>query len=281
MVPGDSSPALAMALPRATTSWIPSSNVRAPLATKRGVLAQAVPGAGGGGEAQPFNGVEHDEAEHRGRQLGVLGAGELLDRRLQQEVRQVPSGRFRRFLDELPRGVVDPGFAHAGSLRTLSWEGENQHLLRRLRSSAGRRANSVARGHCPRPHLAGGIPTSGTTRRPGRGAQGPWHACRRRIAGTTGSVPTRRICPGGRGPASEWGSRRARYRASVTPARTQSSSRAWTDSDSMIPASGPARTSRPDGTPRSRMAATNTVPKPWSRSNPIGPNVRLITGPVL
>jgi hypothetical protein len=29
------------------------------------------------------------------------------------------------------------------------------------------------------------------------------------------------------------------------------------------------------------MAATNTVPNPWSRSRPIGPNVRLMTGPVL
>ena len=33
MVPGASSPAWAMASPRATTSWIPSSNVSAPLAT--------------------------------------------------------------------------------------------------------------------------------------------------------------------------------------------------------------------------------------------------------
>ena len=33
MVPGASSPARAMASPRATTSWIPSSKVSAPLAT--------------------------------------------------------------------------------------------------------------------------------------------------------------------------------------------------------------------------------------------------------
>ena len=94
---------------------------------QRGVLAQAVAGAGGGGEAEALHRIEDDQAEHGGGQLGVLGPGQLLNRRLEQEVGQVAPGGLRCLPDELPRGVVDPWLAHSGPLRTLSWEGENQH----------------------------------------------------------------------------------------------------------------------------------------------------------
>ena len=83
---------------------------------ERGVLAQAVAGAGGRREADPLDRVEHDQAEHGGGQLGVLGLGQLLDRGVEQEVRQVAVGGGRRLLDHLPRGVIDPRLTHAGTL---------------------------------------------------------------------------------------------------------------------------------------------------------------------
>ena len=39
-----------------------------------------------------------------------------------------PAGDVGRFGGDLPRGVLDPGVAHPGSLRSLSWEGKGQHL---------------------------------------------------------------------------------------------------------------------------------------------------------
>ena len=81
-----------------------------------GVLAQAVAGAGGRGQPDPLHRIEHDQAEHGGRQLGVLGLGELFDRRVEEEVGQVAVGRSRCLLHDFPRGVVDPRFTHSGSL---------------------------------------------------------------------------------------------------------------------------------------------------------------------
>ena len=98
-----------------------------PAGHQGGVLAQAVAGTGGRGEADPLDGIEDDQAEHRGGQLGVGRLGELLHRGTEEEVRQIAIGRRGGLFDHFPRGVVDPWLAHAGALRTLSWEGKNQH----------------------------------------------------------------------------------------------------------------------------------------------------------
>ena len=95
---------------------------------QRRVLAETVAGAGGRREADPLHRVEHNEAEHGGGQLRVLGLGQLLDRGAQEEVRQVALRSCRGFLDHLPRRVVDPWLTHTGTLRSLSGEGENQHV---------------------------------------------------------------------------------------------------------------------------------------------------------
>ncbi len=75
----------AMASPRATTRWTPSSKERAPLGHQGGVLTQAVAGAGGRGEPEPLDGVEHDQAHDEGGQLGVGRAGELLHGGVEQQ----------------------------------------------------------------------------------------------------------------------------------------------------------------------------------------------------
>ena len=84
MVPGASSPARAMASPRATTSCDPVLEAEGAAGDERGVLAEAVAGAGGRREADPLDGVEHDQAEHGRGELGVLGLRELLDRRVEE-----------------------------------------------------------------------------------------------------------------------------------------------------------------------------------------------------
>ncbi len=91
-----------MASPRATTSRIPSSKPRDPLATERGVLAEAVAGAGGRREPDALDGIEHDEAEDGGGQLGVLGLRQLLDGSVEQQVGQIAVGGIRGFLDDFP-----------------------------------------------------------------------------------------------------------------------------------------------------------------------------------
>src|SRR6185437_14105676 len=77
-------------------------------------------------------------------QLCVLGLRQFLDGRLEQEVGQVALCRGGGFLDDLPRGVVDPWLTHSGTLRSLSGKGEDQHVSDRLPSSAGGEAHSVA-----------------------------------------------------------------------------------------------------------------------------------------
>ena len=60
--------------------WIPSLEAEGAAGDQRGVLAEAVAGAGGRGEPDPLHRVEHDQAEHGRGQLRVLGLGQLLDR---------------------------------------------------------------------------------------------------------------------------------------------------------------------------------------------------------
>ena len=91
------------------------------------VLAQAVAGTGARGESEPLHGVEHDQAHDEGGQLGVGRPGELLHGGVEQEGRQVAPGDLGGLAGHLPRGVVDPGMAHAGPLGPLSREGKGQH----------------------------------------------------------------------------------------------------------------------------------------------------------
>ncbi len=94
---------------------------------KGGVLTQAVTGAQGGLDADSLDGVEDDEAEHERRQLGVGAEGELPLVDVQQEARHVPARHPRGLLDDLPGGMFPPGATHAGSLGSLTREGERQH----------------------------------------------------------------------------------------------------------------------------------------------------------
>jgi hypothetical protein len=95
---------------------------------QRRVLAQAVSGTGGGGQSDALDGVEDHQAEHRGGQLRVLGFSQLLNRGPEEQLSQIPVCGGRGFLDDFPRRMVDPGLTHAGALRTLTGEGEDQHV---------------------------------------------------------------------------------------------------------------------------------------------------------
>ena len=137
-----------------------------------GVLAQAVPGAGRRCESDALHRIEDDQAEHRGGQLGVLGPGQLLNGRVQQEVGQVAAGGLGCLFDDLPRGVVDPWLTHSGALRSLSGEGENQHVSD---GSHRRRAEEPTVWHVGAPparvaaqdRTAGAIPGAGEQRSAG------------------------------------------------------------------------------------------------------------------
>src|ERR1700727_318154 len=93
MVPGASSPARAIASPRATTSWIPCSKPSAPLATNAVYSPRLCPAQAAGGQADPLDSVEHHQTEHGGGELGVLGLRQLLDRGFEEQLGQIPVGR--------------------------------------------------------------------------------------------------------------------------------------------------------------------------------------------
>ena len=95
---------------------------------ERRVLAQAVPGRSRGFDAEAFGGIEDDEALDEGGDLGVVGLGQGLLVGFEQEMGKVASGDLRGELDQLEGGVVDPGRAHAGSLRALAGKRERQQL---------------------------------------------------------------------------------------------------------------------------------------------------------
>ena len=83
---------------------------------ERGVLAQAVAGAGRRRQSDALDRVEDDQAQHCRGQLGVLRLGELFNGRVQQQVREVAVSGGRCLLDDFPRGVIDPRFTHSGAL---------------------------------------------------------------------------------------------------------------------------------------------------------------------
>ena len=96
---------------------------------ERRVLAEAVSGAVARLDAEPLDRVEHHQARHERRQLSVAGVAELLRVGVQQQAGDIALGIRRRFLDELPALVIDPGAPHARPLGTLPWKGEGKHRL--------------------------------------------------------------------------------------------------------------------------------------------------------
>ena len=94
-----------------------------------------MPGAGRGLDAEPFDGVQDDEAYDERGQLGVARLGELFDAGVEQQVLHVAAGDGAGVLHELPGGMVAPGPPHAWSLRPLSRENERRQAAALLRSS--------------------------------------------------------------------------------------------------------------------------------------------------
>ncbi len=86
------------------------------------------PAQAAGVEPDALDGVEHHQAEHGGGELRVLGLGQLLDGGPEEQLGQIPVRCGRSLLDDFPRRMVDPGLTHAGALRTLTGEGEDQHV---------------------------------------------------------------------------------------------------------------------------------------------------------
>ncbi len=98
-----------------------------PRGDEGGVLAQAVAGAGGGNEAEAFDGVEDHQTHHQGGQLGVARGRQLLHVGVEEQGGEVAIGDLGGLGGHLPGGMIDPGPAHARPLRPLSREGEGQH----------------------------------------------------------------------------------------------------------------------------------------------------------
>ena len=187
MVPGASSPARAMASPRATTSWTPSLEGHGPAGHQGGVLAQAVAGAGGGGEAEALDGVEDDQAQDEGGQLGVgrrgsappsapRGGGTRRRARPRPRLRRRPPRRGGRPMSRPMPDRCDPcpGKVNTNTAYDVS--------VRRGMLVGGMRAHwahSVARPAGVWSDFGGPLPTGGTTSRGGWGFLGrfPCVAC--------------------------------------------------------------------------------------------------------
>ena len=99
-----------------------------------GVLAEAVAGAEARLDAQALDGVEHHQARHERRQLGVAGVAQLVGVGVDEQLGDVTIGDLAGLLDELPALVIDPRPPHPGPLRPLAGEGEREHPLKGRRS---------------------------------------------------------------------------------------------------------------------------------------------------
>ena len=127
ITPGWASAAACMASPRSATTRTPSSNPMRPAGGQGAVLADGVAGDAGGLDAQPLDGVDDQQAEGEGGQLGVAGLGELVEGSVEQQAADVPAGGLGRVRDHLPRRVIGPGAAHPRPLGTLAGEDEGRH----------------------------------------------------------------------------------------------------------------------------------------------------------
>ena len=124
ITPGWASAAACMASPRSATTRTPSSNPSAPLAARALYSPTECPATPVGSMPEPLDGVEHHEAEGEGRQLGVAGLGQLVERGVEQQVGDVPTGRLGRVVDHLPRGWAVQGRPIPG--RWAPWPGNTK-----------------------------------------------------------------------------------------------------------------------------------------------------------
>ena len=99
---------------------------------ERRVLAEAVPGAVVGVDAETLDGVEHHQARHERRELCVAGVLELVGVGVEQQLADVAAGDFARLVDQFPALVVCPGPPHARALGSLARERECEHRITRL-----------------------------------------------------------------------------------------------------------------------------------------------------
>ena len=189
---------------------------------QRGVLAEAVAGAEAGLEAEPFDGVEHHQARHERRQLGVAGVAKLVGVGVGEQLADVTVGDLAGLLDELPALVIDPRSSHPRPLRPLAGEGEREHPLK------GRRWHGAPLG-LPTGNeevtgtLAQASPGSPTGRR--RWLQNPYSVGSNPTRGTTRAVsssvrrtrPAARRCVGGRRRSSRHSSDGSAHRGRHTP----------------------------------------------------------------
>ena len=117
----------AMASPRATTRCTPSSKERAPLAT-RAVYSPRLWPAQAAGERPSRSTASRTTrlwTKVASWALAVWVSSSIGAR--SSSCLEVAAGRGRGLGHHLPRGVVDPGLAHARPLRSLPGEGEYQH----------------------------------------------------------------------------------------------------------------------------------------------------------
>ena len=83
---------------------------------ERRVLAETVPCTEARFEATSLSGVEHHQARHERRELGVARVFQLLGIGVEQQSGDVALGNLGRLVNEFPALVVDPGPAHTRSL---------------------------------------------------------------------------------------------------------------------------------------------------------------------
>ena len=107
------------------------------------VLAEAVTGRCRRLDAEALGGVEDDQALDERGDLGVVGSGQRFLVGLEEEMGEIASSDLRGETDELERRVVDPGRAHAGSLRALTGKRKCQQPSP-LPSRSGRGARNLS-----------------------------------------------------------------------------------------------------------------------------------------
>ncbi len=101
---------------------------------ERRVLAEAVAGAEAGCDAETLDRVEHHQARHERRQLGIArvlefvgGVLEFVGVGIAEQGADVAAGDVAGLVDQFPALVIAPGQPHAGALRPLAREGESEH----------------------------------------------------------------------------------------------------------------------------------------------------------
>ena len=122
MRPGCSSAARCVSSARRAANRTPSSRSSAPDAIERGDLSERVAGERDDLVGERPHGFPRDERRAQHRELRVARAGELLGGRVEHERTQRLAERGLGLLEQLPRGVVLPGRAHAGHLGSLTGE---------------------------------------------------------------------------------------------------------------------------------------------------------------